>query len=232
MKKKDTAISSVLAFVVFIAFFLLFRNMGCSTGCSACSACTASCATGCVSGCADGCSAGGRTSQSGSGCSTGSGGSASSGTVLAPKDELYINDYTGRISEEYKNDIVSLGAALEKSCGAQLVAVVIDNPALLGNNELWDYGTKLFNSWGIGSKENNDGALLLINVAQGEYSGNAYCIVGTGLETILPASEQQTVIDDVVLPLLDNGSFADAALQGYQALYNKLYNLLGGKNAD
>ena len=225
MKKRDTAISSILAFAVFIAFLLMFRSIGCGWGCSACSACTA---TGCVKGCAN--SVYGRTEDL-SGCSGGTQ-NASSGTGTSPllnaKEELYINDYIGIIGEEDKQQFISLGNRLELSTGAQLVAVVINNPSVLGTDELWEYATRLFNDWGIGSSNSNNGLLMIVNTAQGAYSGNVCCILGTGLENVLPASELQEVIDDTMLPLMDEGRFSEAALQGYTALYEKLDNLLGG----
>lgn len=225
MKKNGAVSSSVLGIIIFAAVFLLLSKAGCSS----CSSCT----MGCVACSAYSCSgsAGGRDGVTFSGCVTpydNGGQGSSSGSTVNHSRGIYVNDNAEAVSDSAEQAIRQLGAQLESATGAQLALVVINNENYLGDDDLKNYTYKLFNDWGVGSK-NNDGVLLVINVAACEaYTGNAWCIIGTGLEKLLPASDVGDILDAKVFPSLDEGNFSDAALNGYTALYEKLTAVLGG----
>ena len=233
MNKNGNGKNLLTSVVVFILAYLLFRSMGCG-------GCTSVGCAGCVS-CASGCARGGSSVVSNNGytgCTQGSGsgnqsgsGSQSSNAALTVTDEFYINDYTSTLTEADKSAIVRSGEQLEKEYGAQLIAVVINDESLLSNDALSSFTYKLFNDWGVGSSSQNNGMLLVINIAEGDYIGNAYCVEGTGLENLLPASEIGDIITEKVLPKLDERQFAAAASEGYQALAGRLTEIYGGSDA-
>lgn len=226
MKKNGAVSNTVLGIIIFAAVFILLKNSGCSSCSSSCAGCIACNAYSCVSGCASG--AGGRAAEVSSSCTGPQTDNGQGGASLTQKDSIYINDYADTVTEAARQSIIRMGSELEQQSGAQLAVVVINNSAVLGNDEIKNYTFKLFNDWGVGSK-NNDGVLLVINTAEGaSYTGNAWCVIGTGLEKLLPASDVGEIIDNEVIPCLDESRFSDAALNGYTALYEKLINILGG----
>lgn len=236
MKKRDSG-SMIAAIVIFIIAFTVFRSIGCSRGCAGCLAggCAAdhagynSC-TGCVVGScvgsATGC--GGRQEANASARPTMA--PVSFRVDIEPTSYVYANDYAGVLTEEQLQAIASAGQQLYRSTGVQLVTVVISDAERLSNDALQDYAYRVYNAWGVGDKSTDKGVLLMINTAEGVYLGNAYCIEGTGLESLLPASELGGIINDKVLPRMDERSFAQAVIDGYSALESRLYELCGGNN--
>ncbi len=238
MNKKNDRGSLLAAIVVFIIVFIALRSIGCSNGCAGCVAggCSSqygnynSC-TGCVAGscigAATGCRGSGGRPDTASGTSAPTSAASNITVDISPKSEVYINDYTSTLTDDEKSAIAAAGQKLYGDCGVQLVAVVINDASKLGNDELSDYAYRIFNAWGVGDSATNRGLLLLINIAEGEYPGNAYCIEGTGLESLLPASELGSIIDSYVLPRLDERQFSAAVQDGYGALALRLNELYG-----
>ncbi len=214
----------IVGIVVFILAFLLFKSCG---GCLGCTGCAAVSCAGCAVNSAEGCV------HNYSSAPVVSTPAPDDGITLRPCDEVYVNDYTDSLTDADKNGIVRIGEQLENDHGVQLVVVMINDKELLGNDELSDFTYRLFNKWGVGSKEQNTGLLLVINIAKDSYIGNAYCVEGTGLENLLPASELGSIIDSKVLPNLDERKFALAATEGYYALAARLSEIYEGRsNAD
>ena len=91
----------------------------------------------------------------------------------------YINDYTGTISKNYTEKIISIGKELEEKTTAQCVIVVINST----NNVLIEkYANELFRSWGIGTSEKNNGLLILLAMDDRNWRVE----VGKGLEGAVP----------------------------------------------
>ena len=74
-------------------------------------------------------------------------------------ENQYVLDEAGVLSEETEQEIISKNADLFQKTGAQIVVVAVD---FLDGEEIGDYANYLFNYWGIGSVERNNGLLLLM----------------------------------------------------------------------
>jgi uncharacterized protein len=106
-------------------------------------------------------------------------------------------------------------AALEQQSGRQLVVVTL--PSLQGN-EISDYGYQLGRAWGIGSKESNNGALLI--VAPTEHKVRIE--VGYGLEGVLTDGISFLVINQQILPRFKAGDLPGGIEAGTDALIQQL----------
>ena len=112
----------------------------------------------------------------------------------------------------------ALGAkleSLEKQTGRQLVVATI--PDLQGY-AIEDYGYQLGRTWGIGRKDVNDGALLI--VAPNEKKVRIE--VGYGLEPVLTDALSSVIIQQAILPHFRDGRMADGILAGADALIAQL----------
>lgn len=108
------------------------------------------------------------------------------------KDSKYpFYDEVGVLSEETKNIILNMNKNFEKE-GAQIGVVVLNS---LGGNSVEEKANKIFNTWGLGSKERNDGALLLISITDRKFRLE----VGNGLRnTVLSDYEAKEIIDKMI----------------------------------
>ncbi len=106
-------------------------------------------------------------------------------------------------------------AALETQSRRQLVVATL--PSLQGY-EISDYGYQLGRAWGIGSKERNDGALLI--VAPNERKLRIE--VGYGLEGILTDGLSSLIINQTIVPRFKAGDMPGGIEAGTDALIRQL----------
>ena len=106
-------------------------------------------------------------------------------------------------------------AALQVQSGRQLVVATL--PSLEGY-EISDYGYRLGRHWGVGNKEKNDGALLI--VAPNERKLRVE--VGYGLEGILTDGLSSIIIQETIVPKFKAGDMAGGIEAGADALITQL----------
>lgn len=106
-------------------------------------------------------------------------------------------------------------ATLEQQSRRQLVVATI--PDLQGY-DIADYGYQLGRAWGIGSKERNDGALLI--VAPNERKLRIE--VGYGLEGVLTDGLSSLIINQTIVPRFKAGDMAGGIEAGTDAIIRQL----------
>ena len=82
-----------------------------------------------------------------------------------PKDE-YVNDYADVLESDDRKVITDQLIQLRLEQGIQGTVLTIHSieDYNTGDKTLEDFATNLFNTWGIGNKERNDGFLILVAV--------------------------------------------------------------------
>lgn len=141
-------------------------------------------------------------------------------------ENQYVLDEAGVLSEETEQEIISKNADLFQETGAQIVVVAVD---FLDGEEIDDYANYLFNYWGIGSVERNNGLLLLMAIAEDNY----YATSGYGIEDYFDGAKLQEMLNEYLEPDFaardyDAGAkkFFEAALsemESYYANYSDQY---------
>lgn len=101
--------------------------------------------------------------------------------------------------------------AHEQATGEQLVVVTL--PDLQGAS-IEDYGYQLGRYWGIGQKDKNNGALLI--VARDERKLRIE--VGYGLEDRLTDAQASVIINQVITPAFKTGQFSKGISEGVAAM--------------
>lgn len=106
-------------------------------------------------------------------------------------------------------------AGLESQSRRQLVVATI--PSLQGY-DIADYGYQLGRAWGIGSKERNDGALLIVAPAERKLRIE----VGYGLEGVLTDGLSSLIINQTIVPAFKAGNMPAGIEAGADALIRQL----------
>jgi uncharacterized protein len=83
--------------------------------------------------------------------------------VVKPTDQFYVADYADVIDSATEEYIVNQNEILYEKTGAQVVVVTVD---FIGGTDIEDYAYELFNNWGIGSSEKNNGVLILMVIGE------------------------------------------------------------------
>ncbi len=92
-----------------------------------------------------------------------------------PQPVGYVNDFANIIDNDYEQKITSLIADIEKNTSAEIAVVTIES---LEGDSIENYALKLFEAWGIGKKEKDNGLLILVALNDKKYRIE----VGYGLE--------------------------------------------------
>jgi uncharacterized protein len=132
-----------------------------------------------------------------------------------PKLTGRVTDAAGVLPAE---TVISLEArlkALETTTGQQLVVATVPD---LGGYEIEDYGVGLGRAWGIGQKDKNSGAILLVAPNQRKVRIE----VGYGLEGVLTDAMTSQIIRRNIIPSFKAGDMPGGVVAGTDALIGLL----------
>jgi uncharacterized protein len=136
--------------------------------------------------------------------------------------EIRFPALTGRVVDdaqlltpEQEQALTGKLATLEQQTGDQLVVVTLPS---LQDQEIGDFGYQLGRHWGIGQKENDGGALLI--VAPNERKVRIE--VGYGLEGVLTDAYSSLIIRNDILPAFRQGDYAAGIIAGTDAVIAQL----------
>lgn len=130
---------------------------------------------------------------------------------------FYVNDFANVIDEKAENYMVNYGIRLHQDTGAQVVVVTVDSTNGVSMEE---YATSLFNSWGVGSADKNNGLLLLLSIKDDDY----WAVQGKGIEDTLPNSK----IKDILSQYLEPDFAAKTYSNGARKTYGAFIQAMGG----
>lgn len=138
--------------------------------------------------------------------------------IVKPTSSFYVNDYANILSNETEEYIFNKSVALERADGTQIVVVTVPN---LAGMSIEDYSIKLAREFQIGSKEKNNGLLLLIAYEERELRIE----VGAGLEGIIPDGKVGRFRDQYMLPYLKENDWDTGVKNGYNAFFKEIVTL-------
>ncbi len=123
----------------------------------------------------------------------------------------HVNDFAGVLSANAKSDLEELLAGYEQKNGAQIAVAVIPE---LKDETIETFAVRLYQEWGIGQKDKDNGALFLISVKDREMRIE----VGYGLEGDLTDIESSQIVDTIVPPYFKAGDYDGGARAGAVAI--------------
>ncbi len=118
-----------------------------------------------------------------------------------------VSDFAGILADGTKNQITGILESLEKTNGAEVAVVTIQS---LEGISVEEYAVKLFNHWGIGKKDADNGVLFLIAPSERKVRIE----VGYGLEPVITDGRAGRILDEYVIPHFKAGNYEKGILQG------------------
>src|SRR6202161_382375 len=122
----------------------------------------------------------------------------------ALKPQGYVSDFAGVVDAQSKAAIESYAAAVKQATGAELAFVTVQS---VQGEPIEDVANDLFHAWGIGRKGEDDGALVLLAIADRK----SRLEVGGGLGGAVPDGMAGLLLDDM-RPALRQSQYGDAML--------------------
>ena len=135
------------------------------------------------------------------------------GAVVDPPENTYVADYADVLTADTEQYIIEHNQTLNAATGGAIEVVTVD---FLDGMDIADYAYELFNSWGIGDGEADNGLLLLLAIGEENY----YAMPGAGIEDALTAA----TLDDYLWTYLE----ADFAAGDYDAGVRQVFDAFYG----
>jgi uncharacterized protein len=132
--------------------------------------------------------------------------------VMPPKPKRYFNDYAGVTSVEVQQKLDRRLEDLEKTNSTQVVVAIFKK--MQSDSSIEDYTVRVAQSWGVGRKEKNNGAVLFIFVEDRKM----FLQVGYGLEGALPDAVAKDITEFRIKPHLRNGDYDAGVTAGVDAI--------------
>jgi uncharacterized protein len=132
-----------------------------------------------------------------------------------PKPTGYINDFANIISPEISTQLSNIIRQFDKLTTNEIAVVTIPT---LDNIPIEDYTVKLFENWGIGKKETDNGILLLVvpNDRQVRIE------VGYDLEKYINDALAGRIIREVMVPHFRSSNYSLGILNGVIEITNQI----------
>lgn len=112
----------------------------------------------------------------------------------------FVSNADGVLSQQAESELNSALSSIWEGTSAEVVVVAVDN---LDGMDVNDYATELFEKWGIGKSDNDNGLLILISKDDRRVSLRT----GYGLEGALPDVVCGRIIRDEMAPHFREGDY-------------------------
>jgi len=124
-----------------------------------------------------------------------------------PKPAGHVNDFGGVMSSSTEQRLEAVLRELREKTGVEIAVVTVKNMGGLDENT---FAVRLVETWGIGSKERNDGLLILVAVEERRLRIE----VGYGLEHIITDARAGQIRDRYMVPSLKNNDYDTGIARG------------------
>jgi len=131
--------------------------------------------------------------------------------IPALKPSGFVNDYAGILSSREKEELENMVESIEEETSAEIAILLIDS---LEGNSVEEYAAELFNSWGIGKKDKNNGVLILASLQERRIRIE----VGYGLEPVLPDGLCGRIIRERIAPSFREGNYHKGLALGVDSI--------------
>ncbi|WP_294345658.1 YgcG family protein [Sphingobacterium sp.] len=120
--------------------------------------------------------------------------------------DYFVSNPDGILSSGAVSELDGLSKEIEATTKSEFAIVVVND--YVGDSD-FEFALKLFNTWGIGKKESNNGLLLFIAKERHEYR----FITGYGMESILPDAYLKRIGEKYLVPNFRNEDYDRGVLE-------------------
>ena len=160
-------------------------------------------------------------------------GAAALPALAAPKisvsDTNAVADHADILSADTEDYINSVSTQLQEACGAQIGVYTLED--MIGNSTMEGVAYEVFNTWGLGDAEQDNGVLLLLAPYEAD-GGDYYIMRGDGLESQLSYSTLNSILQDDLEPNWVKGDYDTGTQRTVSSIANRLCRIYGVSLSD
>ena len=130
-------------------------------------------------------------------------------------DSFFVNDVADVIDADTETYIVEAAGNLYTETGAQVVVATVN---FTDGIEIENYAMQLFNEWGIGSVDRNNGLLILLVIGNEDY----WVTPGEGFEELFSGGKLKVILDEYMEPDFAVGDYDAGVRKTFDAVLEEL----------
>lgn len=139
-----------------------------------------------------------------------------------PNPPHLVNDFADILSPQEEQALERKLVNYNDTTSTQITIVTVLD---LNGMDKAQYAVELAHSWGIGQKGKDNGALVLVKPKLGNQKGQAYIVIGYGLEGYIPDAIAKRIVDQEMIPFFQQ----DRMYDGLDAATSSMMSLLSGE---
>src|SRR5512139_1419313 len=128
-----------------------------------------------------------------------------------PEPQGFVNDFAGMMSSGARTELEEELVNFEKETSVEIAVATVNS---LEGLTVEDYAVRLFEAWGIGKKDKDNGVLLLVSKEERKVRIE----VGYGLEPVITDGRAGRILDDEVVPEFREGNYEQGIINGVRAI--------------
>lgn len=133
-------------------------------------------------------------------------------------DSVFVNDFADILSEETEAKLTQMLQAARNERDHEMTVVTIQSRADYGQfRDIAKFSKDLFNKWGVGNAERNDGLMLVVAVKDRDMR----IALGSGYSARYDGKAKR-IIDSVLIPAFKAGNMEKGILNGTRASLDQL----------
>ncbi|MCL6525106.1 MAG: TPM domain-containing protein [Thermoflavifilum sp.] len=141
---------------------------------------------------------------------------AQTGSILQaipprPEPPRLVNDLAGMLNPAQQQMLEQELVAYNDTTSTQIAVVIVPT---VGNYDMMEYALAILRQWGVGTKQHNNGVVLLI-AAQDH---KAFIATGYGMEGVLPDATCKEIIDQRLVPYFRRGQYFEGIQASIEAI--------------
>lgn len=139
-----------------------------------------------------------------------------------PDPPRLVNDFAGVLSADEVQQLERKLVEYNDSTSTQLVVVIVKS---LNGYDKNDFANRLGQSWGVGQKGKNNGAVILVKPKYPNEKGDASIQTGYGLEGAIPDALAKRIVENEMIPNFREGNY----YKGIDAATTVMFSLIKGE---
>ena len=114
------------------------------------------------------------------------------------KPPRMVNDFSGLLEAGNREELEKKLQDFYYETSTQIYVVILDD---IAGYDIADFTQRLGEKWGVGTKDKDNGAVILLNPSPDRQSGDVNISTGYGLEGVVPDITAHHIIDFDMIPL-------------------------------
>jgi uncharacterized protein len=133
-----------------------------------------------------------------------------------------VNDFSGLLDPGKRDNLENKLQSFYYQTSTQIYVVILDD---LGGYDIADFTFQLGEKWGVGTKEKDNGIVILLNPSPDRQHGDVFIATGYGLESVIPDAIANRIVDYDMIPFFKEQKY----YEGLEAATNTIIDLTKGE---